>query len=177
MTDTPGGEPVPFDPQAAGWWLASDGRWYPPHLAPRSPHAPAGPAPSMPTFSGAAGATQARHEGAPIPWRQTPDGQWQYMASDGNWYFAPPAGVSPQRPDQAPVAAPSSRNTFSIWGIVLGCIGLLFLPPLFGLAGVVCSIVAISRGERLGRAALVVAIVGLVGGLVIDVVVLRTIGR
>lgn len=39
-----------------------------------------------------------------------------------------------------PQANPS--NTLSIVGIVLGCIAFLFCPPGFGIAGIICGVVA-----------------------------------
>jgi hypothetical protein len=38
--------PMPTQPAEPGWWLAVDGRWYPPESAPAAPTASATPAPS-----------------------------------------------------------------------------------------------------------------------------------
>ena len=63
-------------PQGEGWWLASDGKWYPPEshpsaqqpAAPPSAVEPLGPAPPLPQTPG------------------SPPGDGWWMASDGNWY-------------------------------------------------------------------------------------------
>lgn len=58
----------PSSPPQPGWWLASDGNWYPPSQA--SGAAPAAPA---------------------TPSADQPPGPGWWMASDGNWY--PPQGA------------------------------------------------------------------------------------
>ncbi len=63
----PAAQPDPSSPPQPGWWLASDGNWYPPSQA-------SGAAPAAPAAPAA--------DGPPAP------GWW--MASDGNWY--PPQG-------------------------------------------------------------------------------------
>lgn len=69
-----------------GWWLASDGNWYPPTGAPMA--APPPPPPAVP--------------GAPGPgWWLASDGQW-YPPTDG----APVAAASPEAPRPDPVARP-----------------------------------------------------------------------
>ncbi|MGW7520185.1 hypothetical protein ACWGJ2_31860 [Streptomyces sp. NPDC054796] len=52
-------------------------------------------------------------------------------------------------------------------GIVLGCIALIFCPPGFGIAGIVCGVVAKNKGERLATTAIGVSIAGLVVGMII----------
>ncbi|WP_019548077.1 hypothetical protein [Streptomyces sulphureus] len=68
---------------------------------------------------------------------------------------------------QQPYPPKGDSNTLSIVGIVLGCVAFLFCPPLFGIAGLVCGIVANSKGERLAGTAIGVSIAGLVLGLVV----------
>ena len=77
----------------------------------------------------------------------------------------PPAEQQPQTTAQNP------SNTLSIIGIVCGVIALLFIPPLFGIAGVVLGVVARSKGERLGTIAIIVAAIGLVVGMILGYVV------
>ena len=76
-----------FRAPGSGWWLASDGNWYPPDLAPGAPEpAPvveAAPvAPVTPRHAPVAEQTHADpvQHAAPTP----PPGWW--LASDGNWY-------------------------------------------------------------------------------------------
>jgi hypothetical protein len=66
-----------------GWWLASDGRWYPPHQAPGAP-APAFPAP---TQWASAGATQTMIPQAP-QYPQYPQAAQYHQA------YQPPAGYA-----------------------------------------------------------------------------------
>jgi len=56
----------------------------------------------------------------------------------------------------------------SILGIVFGAIAALFLPIVFGIAGIVLAIVGYSMGDRaLGKWAIVVAVLGTVLGFVL----------
>ena len=77
--------------QGPGWWIASDGKWYPPEQAPG--YAPPTPAPAYaPTPAPAAAPTPAGAD--------TPLGPGWWQATDGRWYppqpgYPPPAGYSP----------------------------------------------------------------------------------
>jgi hypothetical protein len=56
----------------------------------------------------------------------------------------------------------------SILGIVFGVIAVLFLPIIFGLAGIILSIIGYATGDRaLGKWAIVVSVVGTVLGFVL----------
>ncbi|WP_309053504.1 hypothetical protein [Streptomyces sp.] len=83
-------------------------------------------------------------------------------------YGNQPTGHQPHgTPERA-----ATGNVLSIVAMVLGVIALLFLPIVFGVVGVVLAIVAKTvRHERLAVPALVVAAVGLVGGMILGVVV------
>lgn len=62
-------------------------------------------------------------------------------------------------------------NVFSIVAIVLGVIGLIFLPIVFALGGLIMAIIAKTvRHERLATVAIVVSAVGLVGGMVVGAI-------
>lgn len=76
MTDPRGLE----RPQGPGWWLASDGRWYPPETrtTPEPAAPPAAPSAAEVPEAPAAESVAPPAGGAPAP------GWWQ--ASDGNWY-------------------------------------------------------------------------------------------
>lgn len=69
------------------------------------------------------------------------------------------------------VQASSSGRVLSILGFVFGAIAVLFVPILFGPAGIVCAGIATAKGDRLGKPALVVAIVGMIVGFVLGAVV------
>lgn len=77
----------------------------------------------------------------------------------------------PDQPYRHPPQNPS--NTLSVVGIVLGCIAILFCPPVFGIAGIICGVVAKSKGERLATTAIGVAVAGLVVGVILGLVVFR----
>ena len=56
----------------------------------------------------------------------------------------------------------------SILGIVFGAIAVLFFPIIFGLVGIVLSIIGYAMGDRaLGKWAIVVSVVGTVLGFVL----------
>jgi hypothetical protein len=88
-------------------------------------------------------------------------------------YDAPTTYSNPQHPAPPPYAAAqqATGNTLSIIGIVLGCIAVVFCPPGFGIAGIVLGIIGNSKGERLGKVAIIVSAVGLVLGLVLGAIV------
>lgn len=65
----------------------------------------------------------------------------------------------------------NDSNVLSIVGIVLGCVGVIFCPPGFGIAGIVCGVIGKSRGERLAPTAIGVSIAGLVVGLALGFLV------
>jgi len=64
-------------PQGDGWWIASDGKWYPPHLHP-----------------------DARSDAEPV--EEPPPGWW--LASDGKWY---PPDQHPALADEPPALRPT----------------------------------------------------------------------
>ena len=88
--------------QGPGWWIASDGKWYPP--APEVP-APAAPAPPPPTTQDA----------SPGP------GWWK--ASDGTWY--PPQDSPSVRPKTSGLAVAAL-----VLAILLGALGALAAIPM-----------------------------------------------
>jgi hypothetical protein len=56
----------------------------------------------------------------------------------------------------------------SILGIVFGAIAVLFFPIIFGLVGIVLSVIGYARGDHaLGKWAIVVSVVGTVLGFVL----------
>lgn len=66
----------------------------------------------------------------------------------------------------------ASENVLSIIAIVLGAIGLLFLPIVFGLGGLILAVIAkFARHERLSTIALIVGAVGLIGGMVLGAII------
>ncbi|MEU7649930.1 hypothetical protein [Streptomyces huasconensis] len=55
---------------------------------------------------------------------------------------------------------------------MLGAIGLLFLPIVFGLGGLILALIAkFARHERLSTIALIVGAVGLIGGMLLGAIV------
>ena len=79
---------------------------------------------------------------------------------------APPAWGPP--PAGAP---PAPSNTFSTWAIVVGCLALLFLPILLGPAALLLAGIALSKKEPRATVAMVVAVVGTVGGFALGALV------
>ncbi|MFF5719227.1 hypothetical protein [Streptomyces buecherae] len=81
-------------------------------------------------------------------------------------------GNQPVGQRHAMARSSASENVLSIIAIVLGAIGLLFLPIVFGLGGLVLAIIAkFVRHERLSTIALIVGAVGLIGGMILGAVI------
>ncbi|APY90226.1 hypothetical protein DCW30_35695 [Streptomyces alfalfae] len=81
-------------------------------------------------------------------------------------------GNQPTGQHHPPAKSGASENVLSIIAIVLGAIGLLFLPIVFGLGGLVLALIAkFARHERLSTIALIVSAVGLIGGMVLGAIV------
>lgn len=85
------------------------------------------------------------------PIQQTPN---SYQTSS----FAPPNNAQ---------GAAKASNTFSTLGLIFGGIAFLFIPILFGVAGIIFSAVAKSKSEPNANLALGVSIGGTVGGMII----------
>lgn len=117
--------------QGPGWWLASDGKWYPPELWTGPPNAgpafPQGTASANPS-EGGGGVPQATN----APW----GGQ------------IPPVVSGPYAPYGGP---PSRRNNgLAVASLVCACAGFLFLLP--AILGVIFGFVARSQIRQSGGA-------------------------
>ncbi|MFF5295395.1 DUF4190 domain-containing protein [Paractinoplanes globisporus] len=75
----------------------------------------------------------------------------------------------PGQPHQFPSGPPPSQAgiRLSIVSFVLSIIGVMVLPIVFGVGGIVCGVLAFRRGERLGKFAMIVAIVATAIGLLL----------
>lgn len=65
----------------------------------------------------------------------------------------------------------TDNKTFSTLGIVFGAVALLFLPILFGPAGIILSVIGKTKGEKLANIALTVSILGTLVGMFIGAVI------
>ena len=70
-----------------------------------------------------------------------------------------------------PLPAPNTKQGFAVAGLVCGIVAFLFVPPLFGILGIVFGSMSWKVGNKLGMAATIVSIVGLVVGLIIGAAV------
>ncbi len=70
-----------------------------------------------------------------------------------------------------PSDSSSSMNGLSIAGIALGAIGFFIFPVIFATVGIVCAAIAKNRREPLANIALIVSIVGLIGGMIFGAIV------
>ncbi|MEO3804609.1 hypothetical protein [Nonomuraea sp. B1E8] len=87
----------------------------------------------------------------------------------------PPAAWSQPPPYSQPPHQPRPANqVLSIIGFVCAAVAVLFIPILFGLAGIVLGIVGHTRGEPLGKWAAVAAGVGMILGFVLGIVVMSS---
>lgn len=100
---------------------------------------------------------------APAGWYDDPTtGQKRYW--DG-FQWGPPAPMAPA------AGAPSTSNVLSIIAIVCGAISFLFVPILFGPAGLILGGIGLARKERLAVVALIVSGCGLVVGFILGALV------
>ena len=58
--------------------------------------------------------------------------------------------------------ASSSARTLGIVSIVMGVLGFVLVPIVFGAIGIVCGAIAARKGERLGKIGLFVSLAGVV---------------
>ncbi|MER6003577.1 hypothetical protein ACIHFD_54105 [Nonomuraea sp. NPDC051941] len=75
---------------------------------------------------------------------------------------------------QPPYKQPPSNQVLSIIGFVCAVVAVLFIPILFGLAGIVLGIVGHTRGEPLGKWAAVAAGVGMIIGIALGVILVSS---
>lgn len=160
------------DPPAPGWWKASDGQWYPPSVTPG--YSASGAPPPSAGYGYGSGPS-----GAP----SAPGGYGSSGApgtSGGYGYGFNPYGPPPSQQRWGVPAwshPQSSGNGFSIAGIVMGAIALLFVPPLFGILGLVFGGIGLSKKEKLAPVAMIVSGLGLVLGIILGVIVFTALGR
>jgi uncharacterized protein DUF4190 len=109
--------------QGPGWWLASDGKWYPPELW-------TGPPLSGPAVPQGAPSAYPGQAGAP-------------PASAGGPYGGqiPPQGYLPYTPYGGP--AIKRNNGLAVASLVCACAGFLFIVP--GVLGVIFGFIARSQ--------------------------------
>ena len=92
------------------------------------------------------------------------------MAGHGHHLHPPPPPV-PATSWSSPSAGTSSASTSGgllIGGYICAAVSLLFLPPVFGLAGIVCGVILVKRQQaNPGVALLVVSFVCAVIGMII----------
>lgn len=133
-------------------------------------------APTPPTSFGAAAPvpppagppTAPPPAAAPNPWGVPPPGStWGVPGQPAQ--PGQPSWQTPAQPygyaDQ--VRAREVGSGYSIAAIICGVIALLFCPIVLGLVGLGLSAKARSRGESLARVAMIVSLVGLIGGMLL----------
>ncbi len=123
--------------QGPGWWLASDGKWYPPELwtgPPAAGPAPEASQPSMPAYPAQAPTNGGTGPAVP-PWppgAPTPYGSGPYQ----------PSGGGPQMPYGA--VATRRTNGLAIASLVCSCAGI-FLVGIPAVLGIIFGFVARSQ--------------------------------
>jgi hypothetical protein len=124
--------------QGPGWWLASDGQWYPPELwtGPPSERPVAAPAQPVPTYP-----VQPTYPAQP-----TYPVQGQYAGQYAGPY--PPQGVT-GAPYGYTQPVQQKTNGMAIASLICACAGLFFLPAI---AGVIFGFVARAQIKRSNRA-------------------------
>jgi hypothetical protein len=119
--------------QGPGWWLASDGRWYPPELW-------TGPADSEPVAVGPS-PNPTRSFAGPAPAHGPGSASPVFGNEAPNPY--PSYGLAPYQGDGA-VIAPKT-NGLAIASLICSCTGLFFLPAI---PGIVLGFVAHAQIKR-----------------------------
>lgn len=69
---------------------------------------------------------------------------------------------------QSQVQDSNQGRTFTILSFVSGAISFIFCPLLFGIGGIVLGVLGNSKGDPLAKWAIVVSVVGLIGGMIIS---------
>lgn len=133
--------------QGPGWWLASDGKWYPPELWTGPPAA----GPSAPQSIPPANQEQAPAYGSAWTARpgQPAGGPPQYPGASGPYAGAgayPAYGYGQQMPYGAPVTS-KKTNGLAIASLVCSCAGILFF-GVPGILGIIFGFVARSQIRR-----------------------------
>lgn len=83
-------------------------------------------------------------------------------------FSPPPPGAMPTYMAPSPS---TPGNGLSTVGIILGVIAFLFIPIIFGPAGIICGAIAKSKGEPKAGIAIAVSAAGLVVGMILGVLV------
>ncbi|GAA3240350.1 hypothetical protein [Nonomuraea helvata] len=100
---------------------------------------------------------------------EPPQGDDVPHAREDQWSQPPPYPPPPPPQRQAP-----SSQVLSIIGFVCAVVAVLFIPILFGLAGIVLGIVGHTRGEPLGKWAAVAAGVGMIIGIALGAILVSS---
>jgi hypothetical protein len=151
--------------QGHGWWLASDGKWYP-------PEAWTGPPPQV---------GQPTLQPGVVPYPQSYPQQYQYPSGPGQAPYA----FGGQMPPATAWAQPRPTNGLAVASLVCSCVG--FIPFLFGVPcvlGIIFGFVSRSRirrsngtlgGDGLALAGIIVGF-SLIGIFIIAVILLAIFG-
>lgn len=79
-------------------------------------------------------------------------------------------------PTRSPISHPG--RTQAILGIISAVIAVLFVPPVFGIAGIVLGVIARNKGDKtLGLVAIMLSAVLMVIGMILRVVVNVVLGE
>jgi hypothetical protein len=80
----------------------------------------------------------------------------------------PPVVMAPAwGPGPVPTPAPRKGATLSVIAFVLGTIAILFIPILFGGAGIVCAAVGLARKQKAALPALIYSILTTIVGIIL----------
>ncbi len=109
--------------EGPGWWIASDGKWYPPHLHPRDAFSDA-PLPEQP--GAASPGAMALGDGAPGDTQWGSDSGHNLPPTDG--YSGTP--VSP--PDAGPTAKRGRRPPAAVASLVVVVVVIIGALTIFG---------------------------------------------
>jgi hypothetical protein len=152
--------------QGPGWWLASDGKWYPPEAwtgPPRQSDAPAAATPSYPS-----GPPAGYPSGVPYP-----------GSAGGQPYGGQPYGYQPY--GAMPYAGHRPTNGMAIASLICSCVGIILL-GIPCVLGVIFGFIArsqirrgnnVQQGSGLALAGIIVGFV-VIGLVILGAIVLAT---
>lgn len=157
MTSQHPREPQPTEPDEPGWWIASDGMWYPPELAPSDSPSPAPVMPEMAPTSAHGFETPATADTADSA-ETAPERDAD--TSDDEPASVPPSTAPPEafaEPAEAPEAdaavasppsstAPSRANGAAIAALIFGLLSIF--GGIAGIPAVICGAIGMRKPAK-----------------------------
>jgi hypothetical protein len=164
--------------QGPDWWMANDGKWYPPQPPVSAPSTVPPPLPSAP----AAGFPSPNYPSAPVAPAAYPPSQG--FPSAGYPGAAPTTGYAAMPPGNQMQPA-KQGNGAAVASLILGIIALLsgwiFIGAVFGIIGLILGIVGMKKSKvaRSGKAmsiiGIILSLIGIASAIVVGVFIKKAV--